>query len=247
MRDIADYSDKYLLPGFEEYKILYRRRKILEILSKWNPQKVLEIGCGSEPLFKFVKDISFTIVEPSDIFYTKAKEMAEQEEQGRVRCIQGFFEEVMDSLTEDYDMIICSSLLHEVESPDNLLQAITKCANQNTVIHINVPNANSMHRLLGHAIGLLSNVHDMSETNIAFQQHNVFDINSLEQIISSNGLDVIEKGSFFIKPFSHSQMYEMMEKGILNDEVLDGLYRLGEDMPEFGSEIFVNCRLHNRG
>ena len=35
----------------------------------------------------------------------------------------------------------------------------------------------------------------------------------------------------------------MMEKEILNESVLDGLYHLTKYMPEFGSEIYVNCKL----
>lgn len=246
MRDMADYSDRYLLPGFEEYKVLYRRKKILEIIEAKKPESILEIGCGCEPLFQYVKNVRFTVVEPADTFYEKANALAQGTNLGRVRCIHGFFEDILDGITENHDMIICSSLLHEVESPARLLQAIKQCANEHTIVHINVPNANSMHRLLGQAIGMLSDIHDKSEGNIAFQQNNVFDADSLEKIVSENGFEVVEKGSFFVKPFSHSQMYEMMRQGILNDEVLDGLYQLGKDMPAFGSEIYVNCRLQDR-
>lgn len=246
MRDMTDYSGRYLLPGFEEYKVLYRRRKILEIVEAEKPTNILEIGCGYEPLFQYVKDVSFTVVEPADAFYERAAMLAQDEASDRVKCIHGFFEEKIDELTDDFDMIICSSLLHEVEYPDRLLQAIAKCADQHTIVHINVPNANSMHRLLGQAIGMLSDIHDKSEGNIAFQQNNVFDMESLEKIVINNGLNVLERGSFFVKPFSHAQMYEMMKQGILNDQVLDGLYQLGEVMPAFGSEIYVNCRLKDR-
>lgn len=249
MRDIADYSNKYLLPSFEEYKVLYRRRKILEIVEKYRPASILEIGCGYEPLFQYIRDVRFTVVEPADAFYEKADMLARDKSlkmcEGRVKCIHGFFEEVLDELTQDYDMIICSSLLHEVEFPDRLLQAIAQCAGRHTIVHINVPNANSMHRLLGRAMGKISDIHDKSEGNIAFQQNNVFDADSLEKIAVKNGLQIIERGSFFVKPFSHAQMYEMMKQGIVDDNVLDGLYQLGVDMPAFGSEIYVNCRLQD--
>lgn len=46
-----------------------------------------------------------------------------------------------------------------------------------------------------------------------------------------------------MKPFSHNQMYEMMQSAIIDEKVLDGLYRLAEYMPEYGSEIYVNCKL----
>lgn len=45
------------------------------------------------------------------------------------------------------------------------------------------------------------------------------------------------------KPFSHKQMYAMVEKRIIDEAVMDGLYELGNHMPEYGSEIYVNCKV----
>lgn len=146
-------------------------------------------------------------------------------------------------LNDKYDFIVCSSLLHEVEEPRKLLQAIRAKCNENTVIHINVPNAKSMHRLLGMVMHILKDCHDASEANIEFQQNTVFDIFMLKNIVEEEGFRILEEGSYFIKPFSHAQMYELLNNGIINDEVLDGLNALSEFMPEYGSEIYVNCML----
>ena len=35
MRDIENYADRYVVQGFESYKVQYRRRKILEIIKKY--------------------------------------------------------------------------------------------------------------------------------------------------------------------------------------------------------------------
>ena len=51
MRDIKKYTERYKEPNFEDYQLVYRRRKILEILNKYQPLSILEIGCGMEPLF----------------------------------------------------------------------------------------------------------------------------------------------------------------------------------------------------
>lgn len=241
MRDIADYANKYTEPGFEEYKVFYRRKKLMEIIEAYQPKRILEIGCGSEPLFQYVENVEFTVIEPSQIFYNHALELARKNE--KVTCINGFFEDITSELDHRYDMIICASLLHEVEQPDKLLDKIATLCNKDTVVHINVPNANSMHRLLGKEMGILANVHDKSENNKAFQQNNVFDIESLHNIVLKKGFEVIESGSYFLKPFSHAQMYEIIQKEILDEKVLEGLYQLGKHMPDFGSEIYVNCKL----
>lgn len=240
MRNIVSYSERYDAQGFEKYKVIYRRKKILEVIEKYHPKNILEIGCGREPLCQYVKNASFTIVEPSLDFYNNAVNLCRGSGH---RCIQGFFEDIAPELPMDYDMVICASLLHEVEKPSALLDAVVKVCNKNTVVHINVPNANSIHRLLGKEMKILEDVHDMSENNRTLQQNSVFDRNSLSKIVINSGLEIMEEGSFFVKPFSHAQMYEMMQRDILNENVLDGLYVLGKYMPEFGSEIYVNCRL----
>ncbi len=54
MRNIENYVEKYTKAGFEDYKVLYRRKKILEVIEKYHSKKILEIGCGMEPLFQYV-------------------------------------------------------------------------------------------------------------------------------------------------------------------------------------------------
>ena len=65
-------------------------------------------------------------------------------------------------------MVICSSLLHEVKQPEKLLNAIKKVCNSKTVIHINVPNMFSIHRLLGVEMGMISDVFEASDCNRQF-------------------------------------------------------------------------------
>lgn len=242
MRDIDDYTDKYNVVGFEDYQVIFRRKKVLEQIKKYSPKHILEIGCGMEPLFKVVDNMKFTIVEPSEIFAKNAIKLAEGKE---VKCICGYFEDenVLNRLNDQYDMVVCSSLLHEVEKPELLLEAIMKKCVKSTIVHINVPNANSMHRLLAKECGILKDIHEKTERNILYQQSNVFDIESLCNLTEKVGFRTMEKGDYFIKPFTHDQMYKMIEMGIMNFSILQGLYNFVKYMPGLGSEIYVNCKL----
>ncbi len=242
MRDIEAYANRYSLESFEPIKVRFRRNRILQIIREYSSISVLEIGCGLEPLFIFDNDENrrWTIVEPSKKFYDNAMKLSQDYK--NVRCIQGFFEEVLEELNDVYDMIICSGLLHEVEDPERLVKALVECSEKDTVVHINVPNANSFHRLLGVEMGVISDKHEFTENNILAQQNSVFDVNSLNDIVVNNGLRVIDEGSFFIKPFSHSQMLKMLKTGIIGEKELEGLDSLSSQMPEYGSEIYVNCK-----
>ena len=53
MRDIDKYTENYIIANFEDYQIKYRRKLILDVMSKYNPKTILEIGCGMKPLFQY--------------------------------------------------------------------------------------------------------------------------------------------------------------------------------------------------
>lgn len=112
-----------------------------------------------------------------------------------------------------------------------------------TIVHINVPNANSFHRVLAKGMGLMDDVHDFSDRNLQMQQHKVFDMESLKAEVENAGFTVCDCGSYFVKPFTHSQMYRMMEEGIIDEKTLDGLYAISGGFNEYGSEIYVNVKL----
>ena len=56
MRDLDKYTDEYNIANFEDYQIRYRKRKILEVIEEHAPKRILEIGCGMDPLFNYVED-----------------------------------------------------------------------------------------------------------------------------------------------------------------------------------------------
>lgn len=55
------------------------------------------------------------------------------------------------------------------------------------------------------------------------------------------GFYVKDQGSY-LKPFTHLQMQECLNKGIINDLVIEGLAKIIEYIPEYGAGIYVNVR-----
>lgn len=98
-RDIDDYTSKYLQAPFESYQVFYRRKKILEQMKLYQHQRVLEIGCGCEPLFKYTDDVEQWVeVEPSNKFYENARRIATN----NVEIVHDYFNEhVASKLRED--------------------------------------------------------------------------------------------------------------------------------------------------
>lgn len=245
MRNMEDYEQKYMNLDFERYQEKYRRRLVREVIDTYAAKdcSILEIGCGLMPLFIDYQDIYFfTVVEPADHCYNNAETLSEN--YSNVVCYQGLFEDVVKQIEgSKFDIIICSGLLHELENPAELLRAIKLVCDQNTVVHINVANASSFHRLLAKEMGLIESIYQLSDSNIALQQSNVFDMERLKNLVTGEGYQVIGSGSYFLKPFTHWQMQQCMDAKILNENVLEGLDRLcGSYFKNFGSEIYVNVR-----
>ena len=240
-RNFSDYVEQYRALPFETIQIEYRRKLVLSQVIRSAPRQLLEVGCGALPLFTDLpKDMAITVVEPAQEFVENARQLAV----GRhsVNVLQGFIESV-EIGSSDFDMIILSCVLHEVPKPSAMLEAIRRYCSPNTTLHVNVPNANSLHRLLAVAMGLIPSTIQQSDMQRLMQQRDTpYDAQSLRAELSSSGFNVVDEGSLFVKPFTHNQMQALVESGFMTRSMLDGLDKLVNLLPELGSEIWANAR-----
>lgn len=243
-RDLTNYQEQYANHPFEEYQVAFRKRKIKEILSLHPHQSLLEVGCGLESIFLDVDTYrQITVVEPADAFYQKALRDKAQRPGKSIKVINSLLEDAEEQLAQtNYDFILISGLVIEIPDVSKFLKVIGNISSAATIIHINVANANSFHRLLAVEMGLIKSEYEKSENNIRFQQNTVLSLSSLKSIVEDNGFVMIEEGSYAFKPFTHKQMQEMINHGILTDEMLNGLYKMEKYVPKIGSEIYVNIK-----
>jgi SAM-dependent methyltransferase len=243
---IARYEDRYLEDyGFEAVMVSARQRLILDVLSRVSPRVVLEVGCGIDQLGGQVNkaDLSieqWIIVEPSEQFFNAARAL--KMERARIDVIRGFFEDSVAAIRERCvaapDFIVCSGLLNEVEEPARILETARDLLSASGMVHVNVPNAYSFHRRLAKAMGMVQTEDQLTGRNRQLAQYRVFDFGSLIELVTKAGFRVVEKGGYFLKPFTHAQMESL--GGLLTSGMLDGLWQLGREMPELASEIYVN-------
>ncbi len=242
MRDLKQYELDYQNLRFEGTQTKYRKRKLLEFLKRDVPHNVLEIGCGLAPLFlEYTEFEEYDIVEPTRLFHERAAELSKGDD--RIKVHFGRLEDTYHGLAgRKFDSIVLSSLLHEVEDPQSFLGATGALCGEHTIVHIVVPNAYSLHRLIGVKMGLMQDAHESSSTQQKMQQVRCFDLASLTELLKSSGFEVEESGTFFLKPFTHEQMATLQEIGLLTDQMLEALYAMDEYTPSLGSEIYVNAR-----
>ncbi len=243
-RDINEYAKDYLSGDhdFERFQIKFRRKKVLEILQQYKPKNILEIGCGMDSIANYYTDYQhFVIVEPSKEFLQNA---VKNTTNNKIIKLEGLLEDCVKDLADyDFDFIILSGLLHEVENPKELLQDAVKLCGKDTILHINVPNAKSFHLLLAYESGIICKLGELTQTAKTLQQNTTFDLKLLENLAIKTGLTIVESGSYFVKLFNHAKMAKCMQAEILDEKLLDGLYEMNKYMGDLGSEIFVNCRM----
>ena len=240
-RNIVDYTASYERLPFEPIQASYRRRRVLEEIARHRPSSLLEVGCGHAPLYTDLQGLStITIVEPSPAFAEQARRGAEGRPE--VQVVQAYLEAA--SLPQPrYDMVVVGCLLHEVDDPQALLAAVRRHCDADTVLHLIVPNAHSLHRLLAVAMGLIADPTTLSSTQVTMQQRSTYDRDTLQTELSRAGFEVTDRGSLFVKPFTHAQMQQLVDAGFMTPALLDGLDRLALMQPDLGSELWVNARL----
>lgn len=239
-RDLDRYAEEYQrgYQGFERVLVGYRRRKVLERLETWPHRSILEAGCALEPLFLHATGWErFCVAEPTHAFAASA----------RRRALPGVrIEEVpLEALTsaEPFELVVLSSLLHEVEDPRPLLQAARELCAPGGVVHVNVPNARSLHNLLGVEMGVIPDPFARSELARSLQRTRTFDLTSLGALANDAGFEVVASGSYLLKPFTHAQMTRLLDEKIVSAQVLDALYSItGKAFQDAGAEIFVDLR-----
>ncbi len=247
MRNIDSYEEQYVskedLAGLfeQKYQVKYRQKIVTQGLHKYRHNSILEVGCAMDSQGNYIEDMKeYVIVEPGHEFIERAKTDLEGKD---VHYVEGFLEDKIEILKNwNYDFIIVGSLLHELENPALFLEKLQNLCNKDTVVHVNVPNARSVHRLLAEKSGFIKDVHLLTDRNEQFQQHRVFDLETLSLLIQEVGGEILDRGSYFIKPFTHEQMMQCLDAGIISEDVMDGLDRLIDYLPDLGSEIYVNFR-----
>ncbi len=240
VRDLVDYGTQYRQLPFEPVQAAFRRRRVLARVVTHRPRRLLEVGCAESPLFTDLLDQETVVVEPTAVFADNARRLAES--RADVAVVEALLEAVpLEALGGPFDMVVVSGLLHEVPDPQRLLQAVRAACGPRGVVHVNVPSAGSLHRLLAVAMGLIPHASVESGNQRLLQQRHVYDAAGLERELADAGFRIRDRGSILVKPFTHAQMQQLVDEGFLTTQMLEGLDRLAEVLPDLGSEVWVDA------
>lgn len=226
---------------FEDQLRFYRYEEVKNQIDFTQTNKILEIGCGSNPFYGHIKfSGEYVFCEASELYLNKLKNQFV--EHANVHFVLGMIDERIMALKEistNYDLVIIGGFLHEIANPEIVLKAIKVfCTPQTKVISF-VPNADSFHRLLGIESSEIASKFEFSSNDRKFGRQVVYDRNSFGELFISNGFEVEKLTSYFIKIFPHDQMVDMLKIKGLPPTLLKGFNKMIKYMPDLGCELLI--------
>lgn len=204
--------------------------------------RALELGCSdgymSSMLAGYVN--SLDVVDGSDLFLQKAQERVKRDNLKNITFHKALFEEF--ETESKYDFIIASYILEHVLDPFDVLRMANNALNDDGLLFIVVPNANALSRQLAMHMGLYDNLKVLTENDMKHGHRRVYDRTSLNLVVEKSGFKTISQGGLMLKILADFQMDKLIEDGILGQEQIDGLYKLGLEYPDLCNSLFSICK-----
>jgi len=195
---------------------------------------LLELGIGhGETVKKFSQFYkNYTIIEGSDEV---------------IKIFQGKYNlpdvEITHSLFEEYcsdnmfDIIIMGFILEHVEDPEFILKRFKQFLKPEGHIYITVPNARSLHRLLGFEAGLLKDLYQLSDYDNIAGHKRYFDSDSIKKLVEYCGYTITNMEGIFLKPLNTVQLNSLN----LKKEILMAMFQVGLNYPDISNSILIQA------
>lgn len=152
----------------------------------------------------------------------------------RVRFVAALFEDYDTDVR--HDVVHMGGVLKHLAEPRAFLVRAARWLKPGGILIATTPNARSVHRRLGVSMGLLDDIHGLSDTDRAVANLRHYDRDSFRALLEGAGYHVVALGAAMVKFLSSQQMTDY------SDALLDALDRLADDMPDMGWYLYAICR-----
>jgi SAM-dependent methyltransferase len=160
----------------------------------------------------------------------------EQNPDLNVDLVEGYFENYQSD--ETFDVICLGFVLEHVEDPATILRRYHRFLKPGGSIFVTVPNAESMHRRVGHAAGLLPDLFALGEGDRQLGHRQLFSVTSMDRLLDECGFEAVKTEGLFFKPFTTGQIQQLD----LTSEILGGLMTVGLAYPELCCAFMTRAR-----
>jgi len=219
--DLDPFASAYLTPD----RARTVDQKITQMLIKrivplLEGPDVLEMGYGDGEwtgrlIEKFGKS---NLVDASPRLIERAKTLYGDQ----LAVYTSYFEEFSPPVR--FDSIVCTYVLEHVVDPVRVLTRCRDWLKPGGLLFVAVPNAHSLHRHLGVAMGIQKNVYQLGDSDRAIGHRRVYDASILEAGFRKAGFRIETRLPMMCKPLPNSLLTH------LSDAQLEGLFDLGNVM-----------------
>jgi len=152
-----------------------------------------------------------------------------------VTCVHSLFEEF--DTDEVFDDVLMPYILEHVIAPSDLLKRARKWVKPGGNFHILVPNAGSLHRRIGVAMGLIPDLDYLDTTDLEVGHRRQYTPDMLSADIDGAGLNIEFCKGVFVKPLNSALLMDWPE------ERLRGFNALSEELPDYCAFLYAKATL----
>ncbi len=213
--------------GFDKILGKYIMKKVFEL---GRGSLILDVGCGDGFL---TKEIARHYDKVVGIDGSADKINIARQYAPEVEFHVSLFEEFEYDM--EFDSIIMINILEHVDDPILFLKRAKDFLNPDGEVIVFVPNALSLNRRIGKAMGLIKSYYELSERDLAVGHKRFYDKDKLRNHIIRSGLKISEEGGVLLKPLSNSQMESW------KPDIIEALYEVGKELPDYCGPIYVRA------
>ena len=198
----------------------------------------LELGCSYGVMTEMLasKLQSLDVVDGSEKFIAEASKRSLP----NVSFFHSLFEEF--SSTNKYDYIFANYILEHVIDPVSVMKMAFSALKPSGLLMIVVPNARALSRQLALHMGLTPDLKTLTQNDHNHGHRRVYDRVMLDRDITEAGFVNVAQGGIMLKILADFQMDELISIGMLKNNHIDGLYRLGLEYPDLCGSLFSVCK-----
>jgi 2-polyprenyl-3-methyl-5-hydroxy-6-metoxy-1,4-benzoquinol methylase len=215
-----------------------------EVLTKFlKGKKVIELGCSRGYLTQKLANICETVsvVEGSEKNISYAKDRTKN--YSNVKFYHSLWQDFEYRGSDVSDVVFFQGLEYlDKEMGLEVLKKIKGWLEPNGRLHVVVPNAFSLHRKVAYYMGIINDVHELSERDKIYgQKHKeVYDKETLFNELKECGYTVTHWEGIFLKPLPNAMMMNIDEK------IIRGFYEISTELPDYCAHIFVTSERPRR-
>ncbi len=143
-----------------------------------------------------------------------------------IELVEGYFEHFVSS--EQFDVVMMGFILEHVDDPGLILRRFRANLRPGGSLYVAVPNAKSLNRRLGLAMGKIADIYELNANDHALGHQRQFCRDTLKALLQAEGYRVTWEEGIYLKPLPLGYMQTMPEF----EENLQAMCEVGVDFPD---------------